>query len=326
MSQLGWPYHCRNHLDSDVISMRSEIPICDAHAPLTLPSMPANLRDLDDWIDAREISHGDLKSDNQARIVWSIPSLPVRTPYALVYLHGFSASQGEANPVHRELAAAIGANLYLARLPGHGLSSEDAFRDLSARQWIEAAAEALAIGLRLGERVILAGTSMGASLALLLAAEFPNLVDALLLWSPGIRAYDQTALDSACQREGVVYRDQDADPIRLKYWSTSIHSDGLRAMATLLAEWMVPGTFNKVRCPLLMGYFYQDTDHQDMTSSVSAMLAMLQSVSTPAPSRRVIAYPDGAHALAAPSRSTAWQQLMHDSKTFLQERVIDDAR
>lgn len=44
-----------------------------------------------------------------------------KTKYAFVYLHGFSASEKEGHPVHRNIAKHFNANLYLARLQGHGL-------------------------------------------------------------------------------------------------------------------------------------------------------------------------------------------------------------
>src|SRR5688572_18143192 len=74
-----------------------------------LPSVPANPADLEQYIQKQEGSH-KLKPDNEARIVWAGDSLREKTEYAVVYLHGFSASQGEGDPVHKAFAKKFGCN------------------------------------------------------------------------------------------------------------------------------------------------------------------------------------------------------------------------
>jgi|HubBroStandDraft_5_1064220.scaffolds.fasta_scaffold380359_3 hypothetical protein len=109
-----------------------------------LPQVTQDLRDLERRLAKREAAQPGIRDDNHARIVWIDSARPQRTDYALVYLHGFTASQGEGEPQHRRLACDIGGNLYLPRLRGHGLLAADALRGIRARDWIDAAAEALA--------------------------------------------------------------------------------------------------------------------------------------------------------------------------------------
>ena len=45
-------------------------------------------------------SRRPVKPENEARIIWQNDSLKNKTEYAVVYLHGFSASQEEGDPVH----------------------------------------------------------------------------------------------------------------------------------------------------------------------------------------------------------------------------------
>ena len=47
-----------------------------------------------------------LKPDNEARIVWADSSRQ-KTAYAIVYLHGFSASLGEGDPTDTDIALQI---------------------------------------------------------------------------------------------------------------------------------------------------------------------------------------------------------------------------
>ncbi|MEM0935916.1 MAG: alpha/beta fold hydrolase [Pseudomonadota bacterium] len=143
--------------------------------------------DLDAWLVAREAEVPALRPGAERRIVWAgAPGL--RTPLALVYLHGFSASAEEIRPVPDRAAAALGANLYFARLRGHGRDGP-AMAEATAGDWIEDLAEAIAIGRRIGERVVLIGTSTGGTLAAL-AAYDPRLSDGvagIVFVSPNFR-------------------------------------------------------------------------------------------------------------------------------------------
>src|SRR5437764_317139 len=64
----------------------------------TLPAVPSAAAQLEAYVKANEAVH-KLKPDNQARIVWANDSTKQKTPYAIAYLHGFSASQAEGEPV-----------------------------------------------------------------------------------------------------------------------------------------------------------------------------------------------------------------------------------
>src|ERR1700760_3584342 len=93
------------------------------------PRVPTEPALLEGYIHDREALHR-LKPDNEARIVWADSSRR-KTPFAIVYLHGFSASQGEGDPVHRYIASKYGCNLYLPRLAEHGIDTVDAMVHLT---------------------------------------------------------------------------------------------------------------------------------------------------------------------------------------------------
>ena len=125
-----------------------------------------------------------LKEDNESRVVWA-DSSKQKTKYSIVYLHGFSASQGEGFPMHVNIADSLKANLYLPRLPEHGVNNKDAMKNLTPAMLIDAAKEAIAIGKTIGEEVILMGCSTGGTLAIYLAAADRDL-KGLILLSPNI--------------------------------------------------------------------------------------------------------------------------------------------
>ena len=119
--------------------------------------------DLDLYLASREARFDDIVPGVEKRIVWA-GTPGERTTWAIVYVHGFSATSQEIRPVPDDVAEALGANLYFARLTGHGRGSE-AMTDGSVPAWIDDYAEALAIGARLGDRVIVMSTSTGGTIA-----------------------------------------------------------------------------------------------------------------------------------------------------------------
>lgn len=132
-----------------------------------------------------------LVPDTEKRIVWQVPG--VRSKFAVVYLHGFSATRQETAPLAGQVAAALNANLFETRLAGHGREESQLF-DVTAEDWLEDVAEAFAIGARIGEQVIVIGTSTGGTLALAMSQhEAAAAVSHFVLISPNIQPSDETA-------------------------------------------------------------------------------------------------------------------------------------
>src|SRR5438445_194313 len=63
-----------------------------------MPQVPQGASELETYVANQESKH-KLKPDNEARIVWA-DSSKRKTEYAIVYLHGFFASEKEGYPVH----------------------------------------------------------------------------------------------------------------------------------------------------------------------------------------------------------------------------------
>ena len=133
-----------------------------------LPTVPADAASLEKYISDNEAKQ-KLTPDNEARILWFNDSLKQVTEYSIVYLHGFSASQEEGDPVHESFAKKFGCNLYLARLADHGIDTTDQLINFTPDRWWQSSKEALAIGKALGDKVIIMSTSTGGTMALILA-------------------------------------------------------------------------------------------------------------------------------------------------------------
>jgi esterase/lipase len=258
-----------------------------AHLSKELPTVPAEATALEKYIHDHEAQH-KLKPDNAARIIWLHDSLKDKTEYAIVYLHGFSASEKEGDPVHIDFAKKFGCNLYLPRLADHGIDTAEPLANFTAEKLWNSSKEALAIGKQLGQKIILMATSTGGTLALKLAAENPD-VDALILLSPNIAINDGAAwmlnnhwgLQIAKLVKGNHIHAKDTSALYKQYWNQTYCTESVIQLEELLEETMKESTFKKITQPVLLLYYYKDEEHQDPVVKVTAMKRMFTQLSTP---------------------------------------------
>lgn len=198
--------------------------------------------DLDAYLEEQEARFDDITEGVEKRIIWAGEPGAV-TPLSVIYLHGFSATSQEIRPVPDEVAKRLGANLHYTRLAGHGRGAL-AMGEPVAGDWIEDAAEALAIGRRIGEEVVVIATSTGGTLAAIAATD-PALaayVKGMILVSPNFRVRSPAAvmlewpwvrswaaLVSGAERS---FSPQNED--HGKYWTTLYPTTALVPMAALV--------------------------------------------------------------------------------------------
>jgi len=293
-----------------------------------LPTV-ASINALDSQTTAMEAPH-KIKPNNQAKIIWA-DSSKTQTEYAIVYLHGFSASQMEGDPVHQNIAKQFHCNLYLARLAEHGIDTTEDLMNLTADQYWESAKLAYAIGKQLGKKVILMGTSTGGTLALQLAANYPEIAG-LILYSPNIEVFNPSAplLDNpwGLQIGRAVLKSNYVD-IKYKdsaypnYWNKHYRIEAVVALQSLLEATMTEATFKKINQPTLALYYYKDDAHQDNVVKVSAIQKMMQQIATPSNLKMEMAMPNtGAHVLASPIVSNDIVSVEKATAKFMQEKII----
>jgi esterase/lipase len=293
-----------------------------------LPAVPTEPSALEQYISVQESKH-KLKPDNEARIVWA-DSTRKKTEYAIVYLHGFSASQMEGDPIHRRMAKEFGCNLYLARLADHGIDTTESLLQFTADRFWESSKEALAIGKSIGDKVILMSTSTGGTTAVMLAAEYPNDVYALINMSPNIALRDPAAfllndpwgLQIARSVMGGNYREWVPDPERAKYWNSKYRLESLIQLEELVESSMNDETFKKINQPSLTLYYFKNEEEQDPEVSVKAMLEMNSKISTPDSLKAAIAMPNtGAHVLGSTLVSKDVEGVYAEIEKFAKEKL-----
>jgi pimeloyl-ACP methyl ester carboxylesterase len=280
---------------------RPSVPRYDA----LLPQIPS-IDSIGSYVKHQESKHR-IKSGNEAEILWA-DSTHQQTEYAVVYLHGFSASKEEGNPVHLNFAKAIHANLYLSRLADHGIDTVAPMQYFTADRLWESAKEALAIGKKLGKKVILVGTSTGGTLALQLAAAYPD-VHSLILLSPNIAINDNKAwlLNNpwGLQIARLVTGGDERflagkTPTYKKFWYSNYRLEAVVQLQEMLESSMNKATFERVKQPLLLLYYYKNEQLQDPVVKVSAMLTMFNELGTPVNKKQKVALPNtGNHVIGS---------------------------
>lgn len=293
-----------------------------------LPTV-ASIGSLDASIATMEATH-KIKPNNEAKIIWA-DSNKTQTEYAIVYLHGFSASQMEGDPVHQNIAKQFHCNLYLARLAEHGIDTTENLMNLTAENYWESAKLAYAIGKQIGKKVILMSTSTGGTLALKLAADYPEIAG-LILYSPNIEVFNPSApllnnpwglqIGRAVLKSNYVdvkYQDSTYP----SYWNTHYRIEAVVALQNLLEATMTDATFKQIHQPTLALYYYKDEAHQDNVVKVKAIQKMMQAIATPSNLKSEMALPNtGSHVLASPIVSKDILSVEQATAKFIKEKII----
>ncbi|MBK8391017.1 MAG: alpha/beta hydrolase [Saprospiraceae bacterium] len=296
--------------------------------PIDLDTPPVNysLNQLDSVLAASEAIVPDLKPNNEAKIVWA-DTLKTKTPYVLIYLHGFSASHEEGAPLHTDFAKRYGMNLLLTRLEDHGRSDKNTFINLTPDNFFESAQHALELGKKLGDSIIIMSCSTGSTLSIMLDPTC-DLIAGNIMYSPNIDIKDPTSallvkpwgkniMDLVIKGE---YRHVEYTPLAQKYWNTDYHTNGLLALKTIIVDHMTEEHFKKFTKPFFMGYYDKDEQHQDDVVSIPAMMSFYEQAGTKEPFKRKVNFPEaGAHVISSHAFSKDLEHIRSETYKFAEE-------
>ena len=236
-------------------------PQVDTNISLDDLTLPDNL---DLYLSESESRFDDITEGTEKKIIWA-GSPGERTALSIVSFHGFSATRQELSPLADTVAKSLNANLFYTRLAGHGRGGPGMV-DGSVNRWANDANEALQIGHRLGDKVILIGTSTGSTLAtwlalqptnselgamILLSANFYN-ADSdmrMLLWPWGKQIADTLI--------GKVRHWESKNPLHEKYWANDYATSSLLPMMGLVKT-VNDSDIEKINIPTLMIYSSKD--------------------------------------------------------------------
>ena len=208
--------------------------------PLAGPSFA--LRQIEQRIAMAESRITDIRPGLEKSIIWA-GAPHQRTRYAIVYIHGFSASKEELRPVPDRIAAALGANIFYTRLTGHGRTAE-AMREASVTAWMQDLAEAFQIGSMIGDRVILISCSTGGTLVAtgIVRGIFSEQLFSTVFFAPNFGVQDRMAplLTWPLARYwapligGEMQTNTPRNQLHARYWTTSYPTISLIPMMQLI--------------------------------------------------------------------------------------------
>lgn len=230
------------------------------------------------YLAQREAVFDDLVNGAEKQIVWA-GEAGQKTPLSVVYIHGFSATHQEISPAQQLVAEGLGANLYNARLAGHGRSAE-AMAGPTVNDWMVDFAEAMAIGRAIGEEVLIIATSTGGTVTALGMFDdaASKAVKGITFISPnfGIKDSKAALLTFPAARHWVplaVGSTRGFTPIndaQAKYWTESYPTTALMPMAAMVKVAANSG-YGIVDVPALFIYSNEDqVVSADATEKVAA--------------------------------------------------------
>ena len=171
------------------------------------------------------------------------------------------------------------------------------------------------------------GTSTGGTNALQLAATYPKDIAALVLMSPNIainndKAYllnNHWGYQLAKMITGNDHiTSSDDRPVFKDYWNYHYPLKALVQLQEMLETTMTKETFEKIKQPVLMLYYYKDRVHQDSVVSVSAMLKMFDELGSPMKIKK--AMPNtGDHVIASYIKSRDLRSVQLAIEDFMQQ-------
>jgi esterase/lipase len=295
-----------------------------------LPVISLTTSQVGDYVRTKEGSVTNIKPGNQSQVYYVNDSTKAQTDLCLLYLHGFSASPEEGNPTHVNLGKAFGMNTYIPRLAEHGLITPDPLLDMTPDNLWNSAKEALVVAKSLGKKVILMGTSTGGTLALQMAADYPNDIAAVILYSPNVKIANKASwllarpfgLQIGRKVMGGKYRVLKPDPKTDAFWYNTYRVEGTVYLQMLVEKTMKAKVFKKVTQPVFVGYYYKDEANQDNTVSVPAILWMYDNLGTASDKKEKMAFPDaGAHVIGCDLTNPNWMKVYIATADFLTKKV-----
>ena len=122
----------------------------------------AKLEDINSLLESQEKMVRGLRPGTEKKVSWAQGN-GIKSKISIVFIHGFSASRVEIDPVVDLIAAELSANVYFTRLRGHGQDGR-ALAEATYEHFLDDTTEAIKIGKLIGDDVVLIGCSTGCSL------------------------------------------------------------------------------------------------------------------------------------------------------------------
>ena len=138
-----------------------------------------DIEDIDSLLESQEKMVRGLRPGTEKKVLWAQGN-GVKTKISIVFIHGFSASRVEIDPVIDLIAAELNTNVYFTRLRGHGQDGK-ALGEATYEQLLDDTIEAIEIGKSIGDDLVLIGCSTGCSLIHIALGQYNDIKAAIYI-------------------------------------------------------------------------------------------------------------------------------------------------
>jgi esterase/lipase len=240
-------------------------PKLDPRAPETRVPDQLSLKEIEQWVQKSEDKVSNLVPGAEAGIQWANPGNEKKTELCFLYLHGFSATRHETAPVTDRIAAEFNANVFHARLEGHGVGSEGMLTE--SELWLQSAIDSWNVASALGDKVVIVATSTGAALSIWLANQemTKDKIHAFLFMAPNFKirnpfGFILTWPWARIWVRALIGKEVSWEPeneLAGKYWTSTYSTLSLIEMQKVV-DWVMKQDFSQHQIPLATMYMKND--------------------------------------------------------------------
>ena len=254
-----------------------------------LPFIGTAIADIEDSLIQYESEH-NVEICAFTEIYWS-DSIR-QTEVAFLYLHGFSATKHEGDSLRYLLPKRYGMNALFNRMAGHGIDEVDSNRLIgftAEKAWDKALYD-FQLAKILGKKIILGSCSTGSSIALRLAALYPEDIIGVVNYSPNMGLPDPTTpllngpwgFELIKLIDGESYRTVPPreDHLIIPCKAVTYSWQSVIQMQHLIETIVDHDLLSSIRVPVMNMVWYEDDKNQDFVIDVAQAKKMHEQLGT----------------------------------------------
>lgn len=145
-----------------------------------------NINNCIEYINFKESLVEHLNYNSKKEIIF-FNNVVTKTPYVLYFIHGFNGDKNECKNLLIDISKEFKYNIFLTRLPGHGIYDIETNYNYTFYTYIRSIYEDLIIASLIGEKIIIVGVSTGCTYGIIASIIFKQFnIQEHIMFSPNI--------------------------------------------------------------------------------------------------------------------------------------------